>query len=74
MTSTFDVSLDASERVVDLTTLGATVTPALLFAHPDYVACPEMPEGEPDHHELVAMVRTLEQRLVALERMNAEGA
>lgn len=38
---------------VDLTTLGANVKPADLFSDPRYIPPPDMPAGEPDHHELV---------------------
>jgi hypothetical protein len=52
---------------IDLTTIGAAVSPQELFAHPEYVPTPPLPPGEPDHHELARSVFALSQRLVALE-------
>ena len=44
---------------VDLTTAGASVDPQTLLNDPRYVPQPDMPEGEPDYHELVFMVLNL---------------
>src|SRR5208282_439884 len=45
---------------VDLTTAGASVDPQTLLNDPRYVPQPVLPEGEPDYHKLVFMVRDLE--------------
>src|SRR5208282_5753740 len=44
---------------VDLTTAGASVDPQTLLNDPRYVPQPDMPDGEPDYHELVVMVHNL---------------
>jgi len=45
---------------IDLTTAGANVSPVKLFADPRYVAQPDMPAGEPDYHDLVSIVGTVQ--------------
>ena len=59
---------------VDLTTMGAAVDPAALRAHPDFRQVPELPEGEPDFHELVRLVRRLEDRQRELFAWQADAS
>ena len=51
----------------DLTTMGSNVDPQVLFNDPRYVHQPDMPDGEPDLHELIRMVQKLEHRVRKLE-------
>ncbi len=55
---------------VDLTVMAADIPPQSILNDPRYVPQPDMPEGEPDIHDLIVMVRQVDAERRAIIDVN----